>query len=64
MPIINHDIVDDKFSPTFKLASHPHLNVALKPSLQERKDYVFLPKGLWNQLIDYGYKGIEVKRFI
>ena len=44
MPIINHDIVDDKFSPTFKLASHPHLNVALKPSLQERKDYVFLPK--------------------
>lgn len=34
MPLINSDIIDDKFSPTLKLGAHPHLNIALKPNLQ------------------------------
>lgn len=64
MPLINSDIIDDKFSPTLKLGAHPHLNIALKPNLQERKDYLFLTQDLWDLFIDYGYDAREVKRYI
>lgn len=58
LPPINEDIVDKKYSPTIKMASHSHYNIALVPNLQEIKDYIFLTEELWGLFVDYGYPAL------